>query len=429
MPTTGNFVPGQVLTASELNTEFGDKQDAGLPIVQTGGVIGSGDYFWTNLGPARINYLQDRVFVGAAASVNAGNVPESPADWTNLLLPTGTQNSQFVVINTIGTIGIFGASRSSDFGAAQQGTIAVYGAAFNDYTAGASSAWGGFSQATRNSGAGNAAGSSTLAHEFDVDNLGSVVDIVPAGAGFFPAGLTANLWVSAGTSRNSSAAQVSCAIGILSNPYPGNTTSKFRKGIVFQDVALDATVGNGGKGVAVEMLAGQELRWLNSSNVVISEIWAGTTSNGTTGLELNAGNIVATGNLYCANQFAITVFIPLVNFNSANTDYAVAITLPPGFTNYRLQGVQIVNPSVAINGTATFNIYTAAAAGGVAMYTSNVTMGITSVAANTNGNMQNSSPTNATTLALNALILYFHTVIAFGSAATATVAITYIPLY
>jgi hypothetical protein len=52
-----------------------------------------------------------------------------------------------------------------------------------------------------------------------------------------------------------------------------------------------------------------------------------------------------------------------VNFNSANTDTAFTVTLPTGFTRYRVNFGNISHASASIS-TATCAIYTAAAAGG-----------------------------------------------------------------
>ncbi|TGQ96288.1 hypothetical protein EN846_34075, partial [Mesorhizobium sp. M4B.F.Ca.ET.203.01.1.1] len=52
------------------------------------------------------------------------------------------------------------------------------------------------------------------------------------------------------------------------------TTTKFNKGIISMNGALDTAVGAGGGGVTYEAYRGQSFRWLNSSNTVDGEIWA-----------------------------------------------------------------------------------------------------------------------------------------------------------
>jgi hypothetical protein len=111
-----------------------------------------------------------------------------------------------------------------------------------------------------------------------------------------------------------------------------------------------------------------------------------------------------------------------VNFNATNTDNAIAITLPTGFTRYRVSTLIVDHPSTTFS-TATFGLFTAAAGGGTALLnTSPTTAAFTSAAENTAGNMMLVALIAAgNTTSFNVNTIYFRTVTAQGSAATADV--------
>lgn len=229
-------------------------------ITNSNGTIGSANSFWTSSGSPRIQKVQDRLFVGAAAAVNTGNAPESPADWLQTLVAGTTQNAQFVSLNTLGLIGIIGGSRSSDWPAAGPSSIGGAFYAENDNVANPGPAWAAYAEAHRESGV---TGLLTTALELDTMNNGSTVDITPSN--FFPAGATTTLSLGSGASAGVN--PVTAAIAILNNG------TKFRKGIIFKDSALDTALGTGTAGVAIEMARNQSIRWLNSSDVMEAEIW------------------------------------------------------------------------------------------------------------------------------------------------------------
>lgn len=112
-----------------------------------------------------------------------------------------------------------------------------------------------------------------------------------------------------------------------------------------------------------------------------------------------------------------------VNFNAANTDNAITIVLPTGYTRYRASALIISHPSVNI-GTATYCLFSAPAGGGNALIANPTTAVLTATAENTSGNSQ----FVATTFNghLNVGTLYFRTLTAQGVAATADVTLTYI---
>ncbi len=118
-----------------------------------------------------------------------------------------------------------------------------------------------------------------------------------------------------------------------------------------------------------------------------------------------------------------------VNFNSANTDTSIPITLPPGYTRYRVNQIIISGASASI-GTATWGLFTAAAGGGVAISAAGQATGVTSAAENTAANMAVTAPATLAqnTTSLNAATLFFRVGTAQGSPATATVTIIYSPV-
>lgn len=75
-----------------------------------------------------------------------------------------------------------------------------------------------------------------------------------------------------------------------------------------------------------------------------------------------------------------------VNFAVAG-DYAIAVPLPAGFTQFRADDIVISQCSVSLSG-ATFGLFTATGGGGAAIITAGATSNVTNNTANTNNNMQ-----------------------------------------
>ena len=150
-----------------------------------------------------------------------------------------------------------------------------------------------------------------------------------------------------------------------------------------------------------------------------------------TGLPLTTG---VTGTLPAANGgTGMTVFNPFflniaitgVNFNSANTDNAITITLPSGYTRYSVNSVRISGASGTL-ASATCGLFTATGAGGTAIVTSGTAVTITTGADNTNNNTQIVATNNPNTQSLTVAgfpTLYFRVQTASGAAATANVAV------
>ena len=116
-----------------------------------------------------------------------------------------------------------------------------------------------------------------------------------------------------------------------------------------------------------------------------------------------------------------------VNFNAANTDTSIPITLPPGFTRYRVTSIYISGASASLS-TATFGVFTAAAGGGTAVVTGGSAITVTTASENTNNNAQAATLNNATTESYTAATLFFRVGTAQGSAATGNVTLMISPL-
>jgi hypothetical protein len=115
-----------------------------------------------------------------------------------------------------------------------------------------------------------------------------------------------------------------------------------------------------------------------------------------------------------------------VNFNSANTDNTLAITLPAGIQRYAVEAVWLSNASVSIS-TATVGVFTAAGGTGQTI-AANQAITVTAAAADNNNNAQSLTLTNAATEAYSDTTLFVRIGTAQGVAATADVVVFIRPL-
>jgi len=122
----------------------------------------------------------------------------------------------------------------------------------------------------------------------------------------------------------------------------------------------------------------------------------------------------------------LTVTVREVNFNSANTDTPITIVLPPGYSRFLVNGVRASGASAALT-TATFGVYTAPAAGGTAVVGPTACT-ISTASEGTNNNTQLVQPPTAQTQSYINNLLYFRVITPQGSAATATVTVTLLPV-
>jgi len=127
---------------------------------------------------------------------------------------------------------------------------------------------------------------------------------------------------------------------------------------------------------------------------------------------------------------AIAFMVTGVNFNSANTDTAIAISLPTGFTRYRVNLFMIDHASASIT-TATCAAFTGAGATGTTLVTNPTTITVSTASEGTNNNLQQLNIVNGSTTSFRLVdvpTLYFRVITAQGSAATADVTVWIIPL-
>jgi hypothetical protein len=116
-----------------------------------------------------------------------------------------------------------------------------------------------------------------------------------------------------------------------------------------------------------------------------------------------------------------------VNFNSANTDNSITITLPTGRTRYIIYGVSISNASHTLV-TATCGLFTAAAGGGVAIVSAGTAITVSATTDATVNNFQYVGVNSANTRSYTAGTLFFRVGTAEGAAATGDVTVAIVPL-
>jgi hypothetical protein len=231
--------------------------------------------FFGNLG-ARINDINDRLFIGALTPYN-GNQSTVPPDWTGSSFLNGgvpafgylEQNGTLDVSAIKGQLPIVAAVRTSDgAGGGTESSIGVSSVVLNDNsTGGGAFSWGFYGTTVRTAAS---TGQNTFGMELDVENLGAAAPIYPNS--IFTHGETVDMWLAAGGElANQSGAgytfnNTSAAIAILSNNGAGYANVQYDKGIVFGATALN------GNGTAIAFYTGQYMQWFNATNQVVSQI-------------------------------------------------------------------------------------------------------------------------------------------------------------
>lgn len=125
----------------------------------------------------------------------------------------------------------------------------------------------------------------------------------------------------------------------------------------------------------------------------------------------------AVGNLrYC---------ITAVNFNSANTDNAIVLTLPSGVVRYTMNSIRISHASASIS-TATMGVFTSTGGGGSTIAATQA-LTVTTASEDTNNNAMALTLTNGNTQSNTPTTIYARVVNPQGSAATADVCAYIIP--
>lgn len=255
IPSFAEFVTGQVLTATQLNSAFANV------LSRAGGTL-TGPLAVPSLTAASAT-LNNVTTTGAFASpafASFGN----QSTWLRSLISCSTDCAQTWSQSTGGGSGLLGATRSSDNTlAGSMAAQGIAGYAINDNTAQVQTVYGGYLEARRAAGAGTTQGS-----EIDIVNQGSVVGLDPYN--MFSTGTTPALWLSSGRPDvTTSAANASAAIGIINN----NTA--FENGIVFQSSALNTATGEGN---AIVLPQKDAVVWFGSSGNKVAAIRSDATT-------------------------------------------------------------------------------------------------------------------------------------------------------
>ena len=117
-----------------------------------------------------------------------------------------------------------------------------------------------------------------------------------------------------------------------------------------------------------------------------------------------------------------------INFN-ATGDTAIPISLPPGFTRYKQNTILISGASASLS-SSSVGVWTATAEGGTPIVSA-VTPTITTASDGTINNLMSLTIVNLNTASYTLSgfpTLYFHVATAQGSAATASVTVSVVPL-
>lgn len=121
-----------------------------------------------------------------------------------------------------------------------------------------------------------------------------------------------------------------------------------------------------------------------------------------------------------------------VNFNSANTDSAITITLPSGYTRFIVNRIYISHASASLT-TSTFGVFSATGGGGYAIQAAGTANTVNTASdATANNSMLSAAGSNQTSFVATSLAtpntIYFRVGTPQGSAATADVTVYYIPV-
>lgn len=239
---------------------------SGNGIVDTSSILSNGSRFWSAL-----IHRFARVFIGAAATTDGSNVPQSPTVLSSTYSFAWTQNSQLGVMSSMGLNAITGLSRASDWvtfnGSASQGSEGVIGFGFNDdtTTAGGSIAVGG-------NFIGVAVASSkgiTLGTQNDINSARTSVTIDPYSG--FPAG-TAIATLATSGAYSSAATQNASAAYVVNIGYGGGPV--FNTGLVFMSGSLATPAAFGGSlSAAIALPANYAVVWYTSGGTIGGSIY------------------------------------------------------------------------------------------------------------------------------------------------------------
>lgn len=231
----------------------------------------SGNFFSDS--GAKIQRFGDRVFLGKAVEQDGAAVP-AQRTWAALeangYMTYLDTRSVMENISPIGGVAYAGSTRTSDqvTSGIDSPCIAFVGHAKNDLISATAEdregAWAFYAMAARSADDGSSIAGATQAAEYEVANMGGIIDVNPYVSRSMTSGVTyAAIYGAGGEYAESGIAvnPVSAAIHIS-----GNNGGNFRKGISFTANALDGADGTTGTGDALSMALGHQLVWFYSGS-------------------------------------------------------------------------------------------------------------------------------------------------------------------
>ena len=218
---------------------------------------------------------------------------------------------------------------------------------------------------------------------------------------------------------------------------PPSSTPKV---LTYQGGTTPLLWGNAGTGTITGVTAGTALSGggtsgsvtLNLSangvtNSLLAQMAAKTIKGNNTVATANASDLTVAQIQQMSGQAQISTVTNSVNFNSANSDTSISISLPTGFTRYLVSAVLISGANSSLT-TATCGLFTGSGGTGTAIVTGASAITVSSASEGTNNNSQSLTINDADTQSYTNATLYFRVGTAEGSAATASVTITILPV-
>jgi hypothetical protein len=321
----------------------------------------SSGQFYQNLG-AKVNRINDRLFVGAATLNNGTNVASQP-DWlTQLFLAKGRtygyiQTSQMAVLNGTAsqdslTTAVFGAQNS---GRAAGQVIGVTGIGVNNSAVtGTGQAWGAYFEGYRDT-AGHGGAYGFEADTMNYANLAqgdpysqntnqSVTGQLACGGGYLPTG------------------QFPCTAAVNIQ----NNGAAYDKGIIFGSNSISGADGTNGTGTAIALGKGHTLQWYGAASTPTSSILSTGTTTAAGIQQLFTDNTVTLNNASGKAVFkalGVSSGVNGVQALGASTGNAVALQAIGDDTNIPLQVSGKGTSGVSIKGTTAGDLAAAGMAG------------------------------------------------------------------
>lgn len=350
--TGGSATPTDCTATSTLNVL------KSAPWPDTSEVVASGAAKWNPLffGSAGTGIVHrfNRVFVGEATASSSDFGPVTTKDWSETLLANTVGVAEFAAVDTLGQLAIYGASRASDFrtvfGSSTGGAEGITGLGYNDDTTGGAIAVGAVGIGVAAAGVPGI----TLGGQLDMNSARTTVDVTPFGG--ISGGTTISNLLTSGAYSTLGTTNISAAWVAALGRTGG---SKFRKGGVCQDGALDSSVGAGGDGVCIEMARNQTVRWINSGGGTDAEITANAsgvqfpTDQAWTAFtpSFSCGTATITNNSARRKTLGKTTYIELdFTITAIGTcTVQVSVNLPnTGNSSALMSGVEVANTGVLV---------------------------------------------------------------------------------